>query len=130
MGLDLARLWLVESDLWATEIGAGLVNNRTTTHATVLMNERATPFITGDQPVINLQPQTDLKSVFYYPIAPQIALRLSTMRKDCEVKSQPVTQIEAERLSHDIYRWSEDQLYGVDGKYLEEISAVSKTLIS
>jgi hypothetical protein len=130
IGLDLARLWPVESHLWATEIGAGFVNNRATTHATILTNETAVPFITGDQPVINLQPQTATRSVFYYPITPKTALRLSTTQNDCAVTTEAVTQIEAERLNHDIFRWSEDQIYGVDGKYLAEIAALPKTLVS
>jgi hypothetical protein len=30
-------------------------------------------------------------------------------------------------LNHDMYRWSEDQLYGIDGAYLEAVASLPKT---
>ncbi|ATP22011.1 MULTISPECIES: DUF4238 domain-containing protein [Sphingomonadaceae] len=126
-GLDLARLWPVESHLWATDVGAGFTGHRRTTHATILTNDTSTPFITADQPVINLRPQADPISIFYYPVTPTIALHLEIGQPDCQVKTRAVSQFEAERLNHDMYRWSEDQLYGIDGAYLEAVASLPKT---
>ncbi|WP_323810756.1 DUF4238 domain-containing protein [Sphingobium baderi] len=126
-GLDLARLWPLESHLWGTEIAAGFMQNRLTTQATILTNETAVPFITGDQPIINLRPQVDPKSVFYYPITPRTALRLTIAEPGCTVTTEAVSQFEAERLNHQIFEWSDDQLYGVDGDYLEAMTNLPKT---
>ena len=127
LGLDLARLWPLESHMWGTEIGAGFMQNRATTQATILTNETSVPFITGDQPIINLRPQADPKSVFYYPITPKIALRLTIAEPGCSVSTETVSQFEAERLNHQMFEWSDDQIYGVDGDYLEAMTNLPKT---
>lgn len=124
-GVDLGRVWQIESHLWAAEVGAALFRHREVTRATILVSD-ALPLITGDQPVINLKPQTDPRPKFYYPVSPDTALLLSMDMADPKVRTRAISAIEAEVLNHAIYRWSEDQIYGVDGSYLEGLAAMPK----
>jgi hypothetical protein len=128
--VDLARVWTIESLIWATEIGAALFRHHETTRATVLVNETALSFIAGDQPVINLKPQADPQPKFYYPVTPDIALQLTMEAADDTAPTRAVTAMEAEHLNHAIYRWSEDQIYGLDGNYLKTLGIMPKVEFS
>ena len=127
-GLDLTRVWPVESHFWATEIGAAFYRHRHRTRATIAINDTAIPFVTGDQPVINLKPQQDLEPVFYYPVSPRIALMLGIEDSDCPVVTRSLGVIEVERLNYDIYRWSDDQIYGTDTNQLTGLGSLPKAL--
>lgn len=126
LGVDLARVWAVESHIWGTEIGGGLLAHSHSIHATVLHNNTRIPFITGDQPVVNLKAHDDPRAAFYYPVTPTTALLLSIEDTPARVARRDVGILEAERLNYDIYRWSDDQIYGTDSVYLETLSTLPK----
>ncbi|MDA3889340.1 MAG: DUF4238 domain-containing protein [Allgaiera sp.] len=126
-GLDIKRLWPVESHIWATEFGAILFASRDNIRATILTNASNTQFVTGDQPIINLKGPDDPNWSFYYPVSPNIALLLSHHEAPSAPKSLVVGQVEAERLNYTLYSRSDDQIYGIDAAYLEALVDLPKT---
>jgi hypothetical protein len=54
-GHDLRRTWVIESLIYATNVGFALYAERHRYKIIFLENQSAVPFITGDQPVINLR---------------------------------------------------------------------------
>lgn len=126
LGLDLARVWSVESHLWANEIGLAILRHHRRTHAELLVNESDTPFITGDQPVINLRRPDHPMPVFYYPVTPKIALMLKVGDNPQEPSTRSISKLEVENYNHMIFRWSDDQIYGVDEPYLSAMATLPK----
>lgn len=60
-------------------------------HLTVLRNNTQVPFITSDQPVINLKAdyksQEDVKElIFYYPLSPAVAILLNDANRSTEIE--------------------------------------------
>ncbi len=121
--VDIKRVWPIESHFWATEIGLALLANRGRYRALILNNESDVPFITGDQPTINLNPVAAEDVKLYYPVTPQSALLLTADPVDAE---RSVSRLEAESLNHAIYSWSDDQIYGLDEPYLNALAAHPK----
>lgn len=126
-GIDIERVWPIESHFWATEIGAALFAGRDRYRPVLLSNETATPFITGDQPAINLNAAENPDMRIYYPVAPTLALVLTV---DAAEHDRAVTGLEAEHLNHAIYAWSDDQIYGLDAAYLSSMASLTKSLLS
>ncbi len=79
-GLDLSRIWVIWSLMFATNMGSSIYVERKRRRLFLLHNNTKIPFITGDQPVINFDataPTAPEKVSFYYPISPGLALFLS-----------------------------------------------------
>jgi hypothetical protein len=125
VGIDIARVWSVESHFWSTEIGAALFANRHRYRAVILKNDSNIPFITGDQPTINLNAASVADMKLYYPVTPQTALMLTVESSDID---RSISRFEAEHLNHSIYRWSDDQIYGLEMPYLVALGALDKAI--
>jgi len=79
---DLRPAWWFLSYMWGMSLGQSLYLGRHKATQALLINDTGTPFITSDQPVINIhfglvegQPppeETDL----YYPVSPRVAYAL------------------------------------------------------
>ena len=69
-------------------------------HLTILNNQTSTPFLTTDQPVINIladyQVITDMPRdiVLYYPLSPNIAITVNDANKECFID---LTETEVEK---------------------------------
>ena len=122
-GVDLRRLWPIESHFWASEIGLALFAKSECYRPVMLSNISGVPFITGDQPVINLTPQAGFMKLFY-PVAPDRALLLTAEPTE---QDRAVSTLEAEHLNSAIYSWSDDQIYGLDTSYLAELATLAKS---
>lgn len=77
---DLNRVWNVMIHMFAANIGADLYRERRRRRLVLIKNDTNVPFITGDQPAINLKaipdhPPENLS--IYYPISPKLALVLA-----------------------------------------------------
>jgi hypothetical protein len=117
-GHDPHRTANLECHMYATSVGASLMPNATTT-----------PFITGDQPIINLlDPHATDDLEFYYPLAPALAMVLSKDQKKWPTQRHNVSSLEVERYNHLIYEISEDQLYANDEAYLRALVSIDKHL--
>jgi hypothetical protein len=80
-GCDVRRVLNVLSHLYATMIGQQLYAERKNFKLLLLDNSTDTPFITADQPIINLHATFDVekppeKLEFYYPLSPRKAMLL------------------------------------------------------
>ena len=76
-GPDISRIWDIMSQMFAVNIGTCLYLERSKRTLSLLQNRTGVPFVTGDQPVINLHatgvtPPETLS--FYYPVSPRLAL--------------------------------------------------------
>jgi len=79
---DIRRAWNVLSHITATNMGWSLFANRANFQIVLLDNLTGTPFITGDQPLINSQanPLEDVVTTgleFFYPLCPSKAMLFS-----------------------------------------------------
>lgn len=78
---SISRAWWFHSYMYGMNIGRSLYLGFRDKPHTLLINETSTPFITSDQPIINVHPDlpdTKLKTPpksadFYYPISPTVA---------------------------------------------------------
>jgi hypothetical protein len=96
-----------------------------------LSNTTAKPFITGDQPIINLlDPRVTDDIEFYYPLSPTLAMIFSKDREKFPTPSRNATELEIEHYNHSIYERSEDQLYASDEAYLRALVLIDKHLFS
>ncbi|PKM75380.1 MAG: hypothetical protein CVU92_01670 [Firmicutes bacterium HGW-Firmicutes-17] len=68
---------------WYTKNACAYLLHKNNSHLTVLINETDIPFITSDQPVINLKAdyqnlsEVSTELVFFYPISPNIAIAVN-----------------------------------------------------
>jgi hypothetical protein len=76
-GPDMSRIWDIMSHMFAVNIGTCLYLERSKRTLSLIQNRTDVPFVTGDQPIINLHgdgatPPEALS--FYYPVSPRLAL--------------------------------------------------------
>jgi hypothetical protein len=75
---DPRRTANILNHIYATKVGAELVRERKLYRIVFLKNETAVPFITGDQPVLNmLDPATTNDLELYYPLSSTLAIMLT-----------------------------------------------------
>jgi Protein of unknown function (DUF4238) len=77
---DLTRVWNIAIHMAAFNIAAGLFLERRRRKLILIRNRTDVPFITGDQPAINLKgsrPRPPENLSIYYPISPRLALLLA-----------------------------------------------------
>jgi hypothetical protein len=75
-GGEISRCWTILSLILGTTIGASLFVERKGRPLILLTNQTAVPFITGDQPIINIADDIKNHLTIYYPISPTRALLL------------------------------------------------------
>ena len=88
--IDLENL--VHHFSWFIKNACAYSLRRENSHLTMLVNETGIPFITSDQPVINIKADyrnlsietTEL--IFYYPIAPNVAITVNDENSDDKIK--------------------------------------------
>lgn len=126
-GHDPRRTAAILNHIGATNVGASLVREREAYQITFLNNSGSVPFITGDQPVINMfDPKKTDDVELYYPLAPQLAMVLSKDPVRFPRRARSVGDLEIERYNYAIYAASEDQVYSNDETYLRSVTSVGK----
>lgn len=77
---SIASVWWFLSYMYGINIGGSLYNERDNSVQTILVNDSKVPFITSDQPIVNVHESVSEnefkepeKADFYYPISPRIA---------------------------------------------------------
>lgn len=120
--LDMDRIWNVVSHIIATNIGFSLSSDNGL-NLFLLNNLTETPFITGDQPIVNIK--ADPKSFdaplgfeLYYPQTPHIALLFSTSDDIPFGKNLKVDEVT--RLNSLIVASSQEQVYANERIILEQ----------
>jgi len=110
---DFSRIWNIMIHMFATNIGTGLYSERHKRILQLLENKSSVPFITGDQPIINLKSkngQSPDQLSFYYPISPKLAIFLSDI--DEPPMNPKIDEYEATELNKKIKDASYLQVFG------------------
>ena len=112
---DFSRIWNILIHIFANNIGKTLYVERGRRILQILRNDTASPFITSDQPVINLMGNWDGTApedlVFYYPISPTKALYLGNV--DEEALDGDITEELATYLSKRMRKAAYSQVFAM-----------------
>lgn len=109
--------------MWTFQDACAVNLRKTNAHLTLLINKTDTPFITSDQPVINLKANySDLGSqltelIFYYPISPNIAI---TVNDDNKKNKKDVLQEEVEEYNLSMVKASYQYIFGNKKEFIEK----------
>ncbi len=123
---DMSRTWPVEAFIYATNLASSFVKQRRQCRIVLLQNKSSVPFITGDQPIINLCGYEVEKVDLYYPLKPDLAMIFTTDRTQFSSDSIEVGRIAVESYNHRIYAKSYSQIYGNDPVYLKALVQLPK----
>lgn len=115
---DMKRTWPIETFIYATNLGTSLYADRRRYRIVILNNTSTVPFITGDQPVINILTENDRDIKFYYPLTPSRAFIYTASKDRFTSQHRNVGMLEVENYNYQIYRRSGRQIYGNDKSYL------------
>jgi uncharacterized protein DUF4238 len=101
-GKDISRIWDVISHMFAVNIGMSLYLERTRRTLALVHNHTDIPFVTGDQPVLNLHAQGTTPpetASLYYPVSPRLALLLTEVNETPTFTSDGLTSTQATALN-------------------------------
>lgn len=128
VGLDVSRVWPVVSHMIAVNVGGSLYAERASRKLLVLRNETATPFVTGDQPVLNLlaEPSGPPRELaLYYPVAPGLALVLSETDGRSPVPAGSLDSAQVANLNVKMLNASHSQVFGCSAASLAHVLALA-----
>lgn len=118
---DMRRAWSMLSFMFAQNIGGNLYHERKRRRLMLLRNATDIPFITGDQPVINLLamlPQTTRLTIFY-PLSPKLALWLGEVDEACPFPEEGLTRDNVVWLNQKVVEASFQQIFANGRTVLE-----------
>jgi hypothetical protein len=121
---DIGRDWNILSFMLAQNLGTSLYGERKKRELVVLKNTSNIPFVTGDQPVVNLQAkgaETSAITIFY-PLSPILALWLGEIDEVCPYSSGGITGEDVGLLNDKIIKSSCKQIFASDHGALEIIA--------
>ncbi|MCR1344894.1 DUF4238 domain-containing protein [Acidithiobacillus ferrooxidans] len=115
----------------ATNVSVGLFRERNAYRIIFLTNDTLIPFVTGDQPVLNmLDPEASDNIELYYPLSPNLAVIVTKDAARFPDRKRGVTTFEVERYNYAIYCNSEDQIYSSESNYLGCLVAMEKHVLA
>lgn len=127
-GVDPERLWSVSSHIVAAGVGQSLYADRKQFRLVVVDNPTDTPFITADQPIINLHATTTGKVPdkleFFYPLSPRKAMMLVESSNQRHVEPS-LSTFAVNNYNVLMLRNSYEQVFSNSGEYLETIKKLS-----
>jgi len=109
----LGRIWNIMIHMSATNIGASLYPERKRRALIVVNNRTDVPFITGDQPAINLKgtrPAPPDRLSIFYPIAPHAGLLMADVDEEPLFPAEGLTRGQAMTLNQMLFRASYKQV--------------------
>jgi hypothetical protein len=121
----LERVWNIIIHMSATNIGASLYVERKKRTLIIVNNRTDVPFITGDQPAINLKgtrPAPPDRLSIFYPIAPHAALLVADVDEEPLFPTEGLTRDQATTLNQLLFRASYKQVFGRSKECLRAIS--------
>jgi hypothetical protein len=127
-GFSIARCWNILRHIFAVNVGAGLYLERKKRPLWMLENDTDIPFITGDQPVVNLFPSPHPDKppellALYYPLSPSTALIIDEVEHRCGYTSGAISVEQARTLNCRIREASHLQLFGSSKEVLQGLAA-------
>ena len=122
-GVNIERCWNVIYHSAAANLGGSLLIERDKRPLILLENDTGTPFITGDQPTVNLlaPPPGEMPRLlaFYYPVSPRLAVILDEADEPTGFRAGQVSTAQVERLNSEIHREAHEQVFGGSRGILE-----------
>lgn len=114
-GQDLSRIWNIAVHMFAFNVGMTLFVERKKRKLVLVQNRTDTPFVTGDQPVVNMhgdgvRPPDEL--CFYYPVSPNLALILTEVDQESAFSTDNLTSAQAAALNAKMLKASHSQVFG------------------
>ena len=130
-GFDIERIYGPMIHMLAVNMGGDLLVTRSNFRTVLLRNETAVPFITGDQPVLNIHEERDENGTprdveWYMPLSPGLALLYALAGRVPDSDFIFVTEEEAQSYNVRIARNHHDQLYGSNEQALLPYMSFSK----
>jgi hypothetical protein len=128
--VNIERVWNILSHIFAVGMGASLFADRSKFKIVLLDNPTSIPFITADQPIINLLSEPGdntppARLEFYYPISPIKAMLFLEQFTPSGLTT--VTMDEAHRYNLLIAAHSFQQIYSDSADYLKALQAIRGT---
>ena len=121
---ELSRVWNVMLHMLATNVGVHLFLERNRRTLVLVHNRTDVPFITGDQPAINLQasrPHPPERLSIYYPISPRLALLLGDMDEKLVFATEGLTAAQASTLNEKVFEACYKQVFAQSEKSLKAL---------
>ena len=126
-GADLRRAGNLLSQILALNMGWSLYRDRKLFRLALIDSGTEVPFITGDQPIINLHARfgegLTEKVAFYYPLSPRRAMLLLEASNP-QIPSVRVAEVQ--RLNALIVRNSYEQVFSNSREYLETLKTIPR----
>ncbi|MGF6607816.1 hypothetical protein OKW45_002716 [Paraburkholderia sp. WSM4175] len=116
---DIRRAWSMLSFMFAQNVGASLYRERKRRRLALLRNHSNIPFITGDQPVINLRPMETQTVTIFYPLSPQLALWLGEVDEVCPFLDNGLSAEQVALLNLRVVEASYQQIFANEPAVLE-----------
>jgi hypothetical protein len=127
-GCDPERLWSVSSHIVAASIGQSLYAERKQFRLMVVDNSTDTPFITADQPIINLHAKATGKVPdkleFFYPLSPRKAMLLVETSNQRHIEPSP-SSFAVNNYNVLMLRNAYELVFSNSAEYLETIKKLS-----
>ncbi|MFK4448486.1 hypothetical protein ABH944_008546 [Caballeronia udeis] len=118
---DMRRAWSMLSLMFAQNVGGSLYAERKRRKLVLLKNATEIPFITGDQPVVNLQAM-GLKTTsltIFYPLSPTLALWLGEIDETCPFLDEGLVREEVISLNQKVAEASYQQIFANERAILQ-----------
>jgi hypothetical protein len=121
---SVERCWNIICHSAAVNAGGSLLIERDKRPLILLENDTGTPFITGDQPTVNLLalPPGELPRLlaFYYPVSPRLAVILDEADEPTGFRPGQVSTVQVERLNGEIHRAAHKQVFASSREVLDQ----------
>jgi hypothetical protein len=121
---QVERTWPILRLAFATNIGWSLYSDRARWQIRMLSAAEELRFITGDQPILNLLPQTGNEDdlALYYPVSPEKAALLQLRGAYSPIGStDQLTDEIVEDLNRQVVKGIHEQAFGIDLPYLKRL---------
>lgn len=123
---SVERTWPIEVFIYATNLGVSIYAQRKKYSIVILDNKSSRPFITGDQPVINMLGEKDEHLKLFYPLTPFRGFLFTANEERSSPKRRDVGLLEVENYNFHIYQKSGKQIFGNDKNYLASFLGLPK----
>ena len=127
-GMDISRSWNTLAHILASNVGLTFYQERRLNPLVLLRNETSVPFITSDQPTVNLLGGTDDDKgpehlALYYPVTPNLAVLLDAMDQPCGLVGKTLSKGDVETLNAQVVRTAHRQIFASCEEILAAIAS-------
>jgi len=126
--LDIDKAWNILSHIFSTTLGWSIYVERALWSVVILDNRTGTPFLTGDQPIINTYAAFGNEVIehdhleFYYPLSPNKALLLTKKTEYQRVPRKELSETEVVHFNDAIVDFSYEQIYAASKFQLNQVA--------